>query len=194
MRTSATTLCFALSLIESSVPAKIEDAIFYPPPNEERDQIAKERDRAAIEHVQVENDLTQNLDQIYQTLSAGVSPAQPAPRHLTESCTAFAIFGSAGINSDTAFTNAGWTKTPINSIYSTNHMQYYSNPSPIDGSISKALPSGGDFVPVRWGQQNIGGVVKLYVGGSQVATQTGVNTDITTEVDYTATDLLMLTE
>merc|ERR1719223_863194 len=117
-----------------------------------------------------------------------------------QTCTRWESFGSAasGINSLDDLENNGWT-TDANEI-NNNHPGYlpssyymtFFNGGYTDGFIEKELPTGYDFVRVRYGNV-YNGFTELEVGGIVVGTA-AANPDVTTDADYTDGDKIKIIE
>jgi len=112
-----------------------------------------------------------------------------------EYCTRWETFGAAGINSVEDLTSNGWTDLNMHQV---NDQRSLYRPSPnyitFRGGTEKMLPSGGDFVRVRYGTAfaSNGGITDLYVGGQRVDIVSSVQNDVTKDAEYSDGDVVKI--
>mmetsp|Transcript_28443 Transcript_28443/g.58170 ORF Transcript_28443/g.58170 Transcript_28443/m.58170 type:complete len:353 (-) Transcript_28443:172-1230(-) len=121
-------------------------------------------------------------------------------RRLASTCTRWQTFGElGGINSLADLENNGWTTT----FDWFNDPQYQTSPDWLqafrggrgNGYAEQVIPTGGDFVRVRWGCVPTGAhdSGELKVGGVTVGTASA-NIDVTTDAAYIKDDTMKLIE
>jgi hypothetical protein len=109
-----------------------------------------------------------------------------------EYCTRWETFGAAGINSLADLTSNGWQDLNFHQV-NDQRPEYRPSPNYITfrGGTKKELPSGGDFVRVRYGTAFAynGGITDLFVGGQLVNTAAHSDgNDVTTDANYSDGD------
>jgi len=97
----------------------------------------------------------------------------------------------------TALSNAGWNIGPStgnpNAYGSTNDYLDFHNSGDGTGYIEKALPSGGNYAVVRWGNQYSRNYAEVLIGGVVRDTTSGF-TDKTVSVSYTSGQAIRIQE